>query len=64
MIARNPLTSHRLNPMKAHLINKSLIIPILFHNNANIRRPKMIPIPIATPVREIIGIPAAKYFNQ
>ena len=48
--------------MKDHRINRSLIIPILLRDNANIRRPKIIPIPIATPVRDTMGIPAAKYF--
>lgn len=57
-----PDTSHKLNPIKAHLINISLIIPILFLDNDNISNPKIIPTPIATPVRDMIGMPAAKYF--
>ncbi len=48
--------------MNDHRIRTSLINPTLFREIDRRRRPKIIPTPIATPVREIMGMPAAKYF--
>ena len=61
-MAKNPKTSHKENPINNHRIKISLTVPILFRARERRRRPKMIPMPIATPVRDMIGMPAAKYF--
>ncbi len=59
----NPNTSTKLIAINDQRGIISLITPILFRANDKIAQPKIIPIPIATPVRLVIGIPAAKYFN-
>jgi hypothetical protein len=57
----NPETSHRENPIKAHLINTSKRIEL--RDEERIKDEKIVPTPIATPPNEIMGNAAATYLK-
>ena len=54
--AIKPETSHKENPMKAHLIKTSKISWIGLREIDKIRHAKINPTPIATPAKEINGM--------
>ena len=57
----NPETSTKENPINDHLIRLLLIEGL--REMANTKKANIIPTPIATPVKHIIGILEAKYLN-